>query len=341
MESTIEALRQQIRREERGSGLRPDGVVSDEEIRRRRLQLGAIAALLFIGLAISTIANDLWTSFRQQPTVDPGVVRLASIALAIGFVAYALDKERHLKRLTSLGRNLHELDIELAERIVVRATLADAMKAVTASLDLETVLDTFLERAMQMVGADRGSIVLLAGGEMRPATTRNFGERGGTALLVDETLVLRAAMAGEPIFMTGSVPLDPVSIAGGPVTSVACVPFAVDGVALGALTVGAVVGDRFEDGDVELLREFAAHAALAVDHARRFESIAMLLDGVTDTVETSDRLHHLAAVIADAVSSLRVEQLDPRRRAVQLDLIGSSGSQLLKIADSLLSTGPS
>jgi len=340
MELTIEMLREQIRREERVAGLHPDGHVSDDEIRHRRRQIAAVAALVFALLAISTIANDLWTSFRRQSAVDPDTVRVAAIVLAMGFVAYVLDKDRHLKRLSSLGHRVRAIDVELADRIVQRATLADAIDAVNMSLDLDEVLATFLDRSMQMVGAARGSIVLLAGGDLRVAATRNYGERGGTPLLVEESLALRAVMAGEPIFMSGSVPLDPASIAGGPVTSVVCVPFACDGVPLGALAVGAVLGDRFEPRDVELLARFGSHAGVAVDHARRFEGIAMLFDEGQDTLEASDRLHHLAAVIGDAVGSLRVEQLDPRRRAALFDMIASSGAQLLKIADGLLAAPP-
>ncbi|MFN8035103.1 MAG: GAF domain-containing protein [Acidimicrobiia bacterium] len=338
METTLEALREQIRREERVAGLRADGYVSDDQIRVRRRQLAVVAALVFLFLAFATMANDVWTSVRRESFVDPELLRLVAIALAIGFVAYTFEKERHLKLLGRLGREVRDVDRELARRLVGRAAVADAMQRIGASLELDAVLDATLDQAMALVGAARGSIVLLVGGDLRPAMVRNFGERGGTPLLLDEHVVLRAVMAGEPVSLDGSVPLDPASIAGGPVTSVVCVPLAAGGKPLGALTVGAVVGEHFDAATVDVLRELAECAALPVAHARRFEQVVMLLEQETDLVAASDQLHHLAAVIADGVSALRAEQLGPRRRAATLDRIGASGSQLLKLADGLLAT---
>ena len=89
-------------REERLVGLRPDGHVTPVEIQRRRLQIVLVMLLVFVGLAVTTIANDVWNDLRNQDLwFDPETIRIAMIVFAAGFAVYVLEKEHHLKRLSA------------------------------------------------------------------------------------------------------------------------------------------------------------------------------------------------------------------------------------------------
>ncbi len=112
--STIEDLRDQITREERVVNLQPDGNVTDAEIQRRRRQMLLLAVVVLVGLLFTTVANDVWTSFRQDSWIDPEVARIALIGFGVLTVAYLYDKEQHLKRLSRLGHDVQDLDAALA-----------------------------------------------------------------------------------------------------------------------------------------------------------------------------------------------------------------------------------
>ncbi len=325
METTTQSfdeLRDEIRRVERNAGIRASIQPSDLTIRRRRAQIGAVALIVFVGLLLSTVVNDVWTSVKNYSWLDPALARLTMIAIAAAYAVYVLDKERSLKRLANLGQDLRNLDSGLGERLVVRASLAESARLLHQSLDLDVVLRTFLDQAIRMVGGERGSIVLLnTGGELRPAVVHNFGTTDGAPLLLEDSLVLRAVLGREPILMGGTIPLQPTSVDAVPVASVICVPFEFGGKPLGAITLGATDAMRFEGHHVELLSDLAADAAVALDHARRFEAVSMLLDNSgVDLIEIRSQLQHLGAVINDSVCELRI----PGIRASSRDCVAGS-----------------
>ena len=130
--------------------------------------------LVFVGLAVTTIANDIWNDLKSQGSwLDPETVRIGMIVFAAGFAVYVLEKEHHLKRLSFLGRRAQELDLVLAERILMSAVVAEATETVTTSIDLEQVLAQILHEADRLVGASLASIALLTdGGHLEEAWTR-------------------------------------------------------------------------------------------------------------------------------------------------------------------------
>ncbi len=109
--STIEDLRDQITREERVVNLRADGTVTAEEIQRRRRQMFLLAVVVLVGLLFTTVANDVWTQFRDGSWIDPEIARLALIGFGVCSAVYLYDKEQHLKRLSRLGRDVQDLDV--------------------------------------------------------------------------------------------------------------------------------------------------------------------------------------------------------------------------------------
>src|SRR6476620_4604103 len=112
--STIEDLRDQIVREERVTNLKADGTVTEAEIHRRRLQMFLLALVVLIGLLFTTVANDVWTEFRDGSWIDPELARFVLIGFGICCVLYVYDKEQHLKRLSRLGQDVQDLDAQLA-----------------------------------------------------------------------------------------------------------------------------------------------------------------------------------------------------------------------------------
>ena len=146
------------------------------------------------------------------------------------------------------------------------------------SLDLETVLGSIVRDATTLLGADSGDMLLWDrdSGTLAVAAVWNFppdmleyemafGEGISTqAILTRQTVVVDDYAAyehrapGLERFHFGAV---------------ICAPLIFRGDAIGSINVHAWSGGhRFAPGAADLLAAFAGHAAIAIDHARRFEN---------------------------------------------------------------------
>jgi hypothetical protein len=270
--STIEDLRDEITREERVVNLRADGTVTAEEIQRRRRQMLLLALVVLVGLLFTTVANDVWTQFRDGSWIDPEVARIALIGFGVCSAGYLYDKEQHLKRLSRLGRDVQDLDAALAATMLHSAFVADATEAVHASLDLDEVVQRVVDESCRLVGAGSASLRLADDdGDLRPVAAQIdiSGEPAEPAEPSSDLLQV-VGRTGEPALLNSGT------------VSVLCVPLVRDGHLLGLITLGAGAADRFTDDDAALLGRFATPAANAIANARRYEAAVFLLDRDSD-----------------------------------------------------------
>lgn len=267
--STIEDLRDEITREERVANLHADGTVTEGEIHRRRIQMFLLAVVVLVGLMFTTVANDVWTRFRDDSWIDPQVARLALIGFGILCALYLYDKEQHLKRLSRLGRDIQDLDSALAVTMLQSAFVADAIEAIHTSLDLDDVIQRVIDESCRMVGAGSASLRLADDdGDLHPVAVQVdlFGhELSESAEPSDDLLRVVGRTRETALLNSGTV-------------SVLCVPLVHDDELLGLITLGATAAERFDDDDAALLSRFAAPAANAISNARRYEAAVFLLD---------------------------------------------------------------
>lgn len=330
----IDDLRADIQREERLVGLRPDGFVTPVEIQRRRFQIVLVMLLVFVGLAVTTIANDLWNGFKSQAMwFDPEAMRIGMIVFAAGFSVYVLEKERHLKQLGLLGRRAQDLDLVLAERMLMSAAIAEATETVTTSIDLDQVLAQILHEGDRLVGASVASIALLTdGGHLEEVWTRGSPATGGRRL-VAESVLLQVAMAREPFLLVGPLPRELCDKTSGSTqaASVALIPLVRADAVLGVLTIAALPGRRYSTGDLDVLTRLAAPASQAIANARRFEA-ARLRD--FDGIDTRrEELREIGRSIRDAVTLARRDDLEGCERTELFDRIDHQAVRLLEEVD--------
>lgn len=327
MQATIEAIREQIRREERATGLRGDGQVSDTAIRRRRVQIATVAMVVLVGLVLTTLANDLWTDFKQRSSiVDVNTARLAMILFTVAFVAYAIEKDMHLRRLSSLGVEARQLNLAVADRILESAALADAERVVSSSLELGGVLSSALQQGAALVVAASASVSLLVDdGELREVASLDPDNPGPR---VAEAILMQVALAREPMLVSGPVPLElgAESHAAPRLTSVLCAPLQHEGRLLGVMTFGAPPSEHFGDASLDVMGRFARRVATAIDRARRYEAAVSLLDSRGDPL--AHEVRTVSATIAAAAAELRFDLPAERRRAL-LDVVESGAGRLL------------
>jgi hypothetical protein len=150
------------------------------------------------------------------------------------------------------------------------------MADLSAELELDTLLEAVLERAVDLIGATGGELAILpeSAGELEVVATRGGTTTSrGTRLAVGEGAMGRVAQTHEPLLIE-----DYEEWAGrsGKYASlgahaVAVVPLLMGGRAVGAISVWHTdVARRFGPSDLRLLNMFAPQAAIAIENARLY-----------------------------------------------------------------------
>lgn len=260
--SNVEAeLREEIAHDQRLANISGAGIASDAAVRRRRLQVGGVAATTACGLLIATFVAERVIDLRTSRWLDLSVTRIALVCLTALVALYCYDQERHLKRVEAHRSRLFQLDGEIASNLLTAGLVLDAVTALHAALELDQLLPTIVEQGRALVGADRGVLFL-------------YEERGPMQPVVDsDDLAPAAATMVEQVSARNQV----IGLVEGTAVNI--------GVPVGdAITVHAVLvlpgvaGGELNADTVALLTRFGHAAGAALGNARRYEAAMFLLD---------------------------------------------------------------
>lgn len=242
MHDALTELELEIRAEEQRAGL-PAGIPpSNAAIATRRRQISLIGLMVFFTLVLVTLRADVFGDPGPDALIDPDYLRAATITFAGVFVAYGVDKERHLRRLDELGRAERDVRLVVASRLLRDLAVAEATSELNTTLVLEEVVERIIEGAGRLVDGVAVEVRLgSTGGPLRTAARR------------------------------GDVHI----------RSVVNVPLVHGEALLGVLTVAPEDGRSLSDDEVEALHDFAGHAAVTLANARRYENaIAVAADTI-------------------------------------------------------------
>jgi signal transduction histidine kinase len=201
---------------------------------------------------------ELVTSFADQAVIAIENVRL-------------LNELRD--RTKDLARSVEELN-----------ALGEVSQAVNSTLDIETVLETIVAKAVQLSGTDAGAIYVFDEADgafdlratygMNPALIAGMRSQSGS---LADTLVGRAAQGRAPL-QAPDLSEEPPSTArdlllGAGFHAVLAVPLLSPDAIVGMLVVRRRETGSFAGSAVELLQTFAAQSVLAIQNARLFREI--------------------------------------------------------------------
>ncbi|MBI5930574.1 MAG: GAF domain-containing protein [Chloroflexi bacterium] len=188
--------------------------------------------------------------------------------------------------LEGLAQKIQEQQTELSQL----RTLANTTEFINSSLDPDEVLNGVMDRVIQLVGAERGYIMLRnrVTNEMEIVVNRKLDPTSSQdeEFIFSRTIVENVAQSGEAIVTTNAQEdsrfKEQDSIISLALRSIICVPLIFRDRILGTV----YCDNRIKDGlfgkrERRLLSAFADQAAIAIENAQLFEQIQQTLHEIT------------------------------------------------------------
>jgi len=270
---------------------------------------------------------------RSPKTISPGQARISAlregltnltrtIARHRGADALLADLSQHLVALQDLLARLEQdLTTQASEQDELDA-LYDICQAIGSSLDLTEVLNEVMDQIIRLTGAERSFLMLIdpATGELEFRAARNMDREtiASSSFEISRSIVKQVATSGQPV-LTTNAQMDPrfkaqESVIGYNLRSILCVPLRVRGRITGVIYAdNRILTGLFSDRDRDLLTVLAGQAAVAIENALLFQSVAnakALMDNVfasiTSGVITTDVQEQITLFNRAAERVLRV-----------------------------------
>ncbi|MBN2501101.1 MAG: GAF domain-containing protein [Anaerolineales bacterium] len=186
-------------------------------------------------------------------------------------VRRGLDRRTHWMNWLQLESRRYTGPLE--RRVEALETLINIGRSVTSFLELDNVLTAVVDAAVELTGAEEGSILLLddESGELYMRAARNFQEDFVRTfrIPVDDTLAGEVVRLGKPIHFDAK---DPTKIKTSYlVYALIYVPLRIHNRTIGVLGVdNRQSGNAFSQRDVMVMSALADYAAIAVENARLY-----------------------------------------------------------------------
>ncbi|MBI2203350.1 MAG: GAF domain-containing protein [Candidatus Rokubacteria bacterium] len=239
-----------------------------------------------------------------------------------------LDLLRPIAVQLALWIERQRAEAALRYHVAKARSMVDVGRAITSSLDLQSVLDLIVERACALLGTPRSSLAI-AESDPRGPVIRFVAHRGLSAAFRDRMRPLhwrdgttaRAILERRPCWsadLLNDPSIELTASTRGAVEAegyraVLSAPLVVGDRVLGALVVYRDEPSPFSPDEVEVLEVFAAQAAVALENARLYREQAT----------RATRLSTLAALNQVVSSSLDTNRVLERVGEAAADLLGA------------------
>ncbi len=190
MQPTITTLDEAIAREEKIVGLRVHGPATERCIRGRQLQVAGVVGLLVVALV----------GVAFSPAGTP-MLRIATTLFAAAFVAYALEQDRHLRRLAVLSGDSRRITLAVVDALSQSGALRADAEVLAIRNAYERAAPVLAAGLAELLVADVTRIrVAGPSGELPVAATR----AGADNAIGDDTVALAALRRGRAVQRRGS-----------------------------------------------------------------------------------------------------------------------------------------
>jgi len=223
---------------------------------------------------------------------------------------HLIKQARRGDQIGHLIRSILNMKDSIAERMKEQATLLETSTAVISSLELETVLHRILEQMGRLLSIQMYAIIALDDQEgafrirASRGLSRQFTERLSIMPSEPDSVTMRALHSGEPI-QVSDTETDPSYVIRRPraraegYRAILAVPLHTKHAPPTALLVFHPTPHIFTENEIQLLVNFANHAAMAIENAILFERSDMELQEQTRRLESLVQSLHDGLILSN------------------------------------------
>jgi PAS domain S-box-containing protein len=288
---------------------RPTSAAYATQIILRRIALVAAGTFILIGLFFW-----LTLTFRVIQPIERLVPISESIGLNQGISKDAKNRLiREARRGDQIGRLFHsilEMENSIDARMKEQATLLETSTAVISSLDIEIVLNQILEQMGRLLSIQMYAIIALdeQAGAFRIRASRGLSRQFTESLSIlptePDSVTMRALHSGEAV-QVSDTETDPsyvvrrIRARTEGYRAILAVPLHTKYAPSTALVVFHPTPHIFTDNEIQLLVNFANHAAMAIENAILFERSDMQLQEQTRRLEALVQSLHDGLILSN------------------------------------------
>jgi two-component system NtrC family sensor kinase len=263
------------------AGAAPDMLIMDARLKDQHLILDEATAVHEHSpqLPIVLLVNGITVDFALQ-AMKAGVIDLLAAPFQANQIAEAareaVRRSQHQREWVRLQERRDTRSLK--QRLSSLESLQQVGQRVTSQLDMNVVLTSIVDAAVELTGAEEGSLLLLdeTSGELYMRAARNFGDDFVRTFRVpvEDTLPGQVLRSGKPLLMDASSPqkIKTAYL----VYNLIYVPMRLQGRAIGVLGVdNRQSGKPFSDYHLTLVTSLADYAAIAVENARLYQQTSI------------------------------------------------------------------
>ena len=283
------------------------------------VELGGVRSYLFVPLLSEKNLIGLFSLYRQEvrPFTDKQIELVENFATQ---AVIAVENARLLNELRQRTDDLSQRTTDLTEALEQQTATADVLRVISSSQgELQPVFESILGNAVSVCQAQFGHLLLCEGDAFR-----NVAMRNAPIALVEKALgqlfrphpdspLAQAAITKQPVqvhdlmlsrpYLDGHPAVVMTVEVGGTRTLVA-VPMLSSSGLLGVIILYRNKVHPFTDKQIDLVKNFAAQAVIAIENARLLNELRERTNDLTEALEQQTATSNVLQVISSSPGEL-------------------------------------